>query len=128
MNTDPIADLLTRIRNANMAGLDNTTVPSSKKKIEVLRVMKEKKFITDFKEVSGTNPHQKTLQINLEPKKKLYLKRISKPGQRIYRKAKDLYPLLKGYGISIVSTSQGVMTGIEARKKKIGGEVICEIH
>lgn len=128
MNTDPIADLLTRIRNANMAGLRNMSVPSSKAKKEILRVMKEKDFILDFKEVTGDKPHQKSVNVTLAPNRKLYLKRISKPGQRIYKKAGEIYPVVRGYGISIVSTSQGVMTGDEARKKNIGGEIICEVH
>ncbi|MDP2691849.1 MAG: 30S ribosomal protein S8 [Candidatus Gracilibacteria bacterium] len=127
MNTDPIADLLTRIRNANMAQHEVTTVPSSKIKREILRVMKEKAFIKDFQESKSEGP-QKTLSIQLLPGKKLNLKRISRPGQRIYKTSQELFPVLRGYGFSIVSTSQGIMTGDEARKKRIGGEIICEIH
>lgn len=125
MNTDPIADLLTRLRNAAMARHEVTEVPSSKMKKEILRVMKENELIEDFSERAGEGP-QKVLSVKLIPRKQLSLKRISKPGQRIYKKAEELFPVLRGYGISIVSTSQGIMTGDQARKKKIGGELLCE--
>jgi len=128
MNTDPIADLLTRIRNANMAEQSSTHVPASKLKKQILQVLKEKEFIQDFKELTGEQQAQKNLEIKLLPTKKLYLKRVSKPGQRIYMKAKELLPVVRGYGISIISTSQGIMSGDEARKKNLGGEVLCEIH
>lgn len=127
MNTDPIADLLTRIRNANRASHENTKVPSSKTKKEILRVMKEKKFIEDFKEVDGEGVG-KIINIKLIPDKKLSLRRISKPGQRIYMPAKKLFPVLRGYGFSIISTSKGIMTGAEAKKQGIGGELLCEVH
>lgn len=127
MNTDPIADLLTRIRNANQARHESTNVPSSKTKKEILRVMKEKKFIEDFQEMKSDSI-QKTINIKLFPDKKLSLKRISKPGQRIYKHASELYPVLSGYGFSIISTSKGIMTGAQARKQGIGGELLCEVH
>jgi small subunit ribosomal protein S8 len=123
MNTDPIADLITRIRNASMAGKTSTVVPASKIKSEILKVMKEKELIADFQK-----GEEQMIIISLHPNKELSLKRISKPGQRIYRKAKELFPVLRGYGISIISTSQGVMTGEEAKKKGLGGELICEAH
>ena len=127
MNTDPIADLLTRIRNASMANHETTSVPSSKVKKQILQVMKEKEFIKDFKETSEDKP-QKVLNIKLFPGKSLSLKRISKPGQRIYKKSDEIFPVLRGYGFSIISTSQGIMTGEEARKKRVGGELICEVN
>ena len=126
MNTDPIADLLTRIRNASMARHDATTVPASKIKQQILKVMKEKELIEDFQ--MAEKEGFKTLNIKLHPGKKVTLKRISKPGQRIYKKADELYPVLRGYGFSIVSTSQGIMTGEDARKKGIGGELLCEAY
>ena len=125
MNTDPIADLLTRLRNAAMARHEVTEVPSSKMKKEILRVMKEHQLIEDFSEKAGDGV-QKVLAVKLIPRKQLSLKRVSTPGQRIYKKANELYPVLRGYGISIVSTSQGIMTGDQARKKGVGGEVLCE--
>jgi len=127
MNTDPIADLLTRLRNASMAKHESTSVPSSKVKKQILTVMKAKHFIKDFNEIKE-NDYQKTINIKLIPGKKLALKRISRPGQRIYKKSGELYPVLRGYGFSIISTSQGIMTGEKARQKSIGGELICEVH
>lgn len=127
MYTDPIADLLTRIRNASMARHETTTVPSSKVKKQILQVMKDQGLIENFSEKSTDGP-QKDLVINLILGKKVSLKRISKPGQRIYRKSEELFPVLRGYGFSIVSTSQGIMTGDDARKKGVGGELICEAY
>ncbi|MGE3278705.1 MAG: 30S ribosomal protein S8 [Candidatus Altimarinota bacterium] len=126
MHTDPIADLLTRIRNASKARHESTLVPASRIKQEILRVMKQMKFIEDFK-VSGEGA-QTMIKIDLIPGKELSLNRVSKPGQRIYKKAPELSPVLRGYGFSIISTSQGIMTGDEAKKKGMGGELICEIY
>jgi len=127
MNTDPIADLLTRIRNASLAKHEITLIPSSKVKKEILKVMKDKKLIEDFNE-ANSEKNRKVLTVKLVPGKKVSLKRISKPGQRIYKKSDELFPVLRGYGFSIISTSQGIMTCEEARKKSIGGELICEAH
>lgn len=126
MHTDPIADLLTRIRNASKARHESTLVPASRIKKEILRVMKEMNFIEDFK-VSGEGA-QMMITVHLIPGKELSLNRVSKPGQRIYKKAPELSPVLRGYGFSIISTSQGIMTGAEAKKKGMGGELICEIY
>lgn len=126
MNTDPIADLLTRIRNASMARLETTSVPASKIKQQILRVMKEKELIEGYE--AQTKDGFSVINIKLIPGKKVTLKRISKPGQRIYKKAEEIFPVLRGYGFSIVSTSQGIMTGEEARKKGVGGELICEAY
>jgi len=127
MNTDPIADLLTRIRNASMARHESTTVPASKMKKQILDVLKEKDLIRGFSETNEAGP-QKTVTIKLVPGKRVSLKRVSKPGQRIYKRADEIFPVLRGYGFSVISTSQGIMTGAEARKKGIGGEIICEAH
>lgn len=124
MHTDPIADLLTRIRNASRARHENTSMPGSKVKKEILRVMKEMKCIEDFSE---SGEIKRTITVKLIPGRELELKRVSKPGQRIYKKSDDLKPVLRGFGFSIISTSHGVMTGHEARKKGVGGEIICEI-
>lgn len=126
MHTDPIADLLTRIRNASMANHDRTKVPSSVIKKEILRVMKEKKAIQGFNESDEEGP-KKMIDIQLIPGRALSLKRVSTPGQRIYKKSTELRPVLRGYGFSIISTSQGIMTGEDARKKGMGGELLCEI-
>lgn len=124
MNTDPIADLLTRLRNATRARHEKTVVPSSKIKTEILRVMKEKKCIQNF---APAKVGVSMLEIELIPGRELDLKRVSKPGQRIYRKSTDILPVLRGFGFSILSTSKGVMTGEQAKKQGVGGEVICEI-
>lgn len=126
--TDPIADLLTRIRNGLKARHPATTVPYSKLKESVLKIMKRRGFIRDM---SITRTAGKTPEIKIifsDNARNLNLRRVSKSGQRIYMPAKDLRAVHSGFGISIISTSQGVMTGSEARRKKIGGEVLCEIY
>jgi len=126
MNTDPIADLLTRIRNAVKARQAVTIVPHSKLKKSILDVMKKEGFITDFEVVKNGDFNE--IRVVLNPNKSdLSLKRVSKPGQRIYIKSGEIKKVLNGYGHSILSTSQGVMTGISARNSKLGGEHICDI-
>jgi small subunit ribosomal protein S8 len=125
MITDPIADLLTRIRNAVKAQHDKTSIPYSKLKVAILDVLKKNKFIVDFK-VAKSGAFDE-IEIKLNPElKELNLKRISKPGQRIYLKKGNIKPVLRGYGISVISTPKGVMTGKEAYKSGVGGELICE--
>ncbi len=127
MNTDPISDLLTRIRNALNAHHETTSVPYSKMKESILRILQDKKFILGY-EVQGEGV-MKVMEIQLdESMPELTLKRISKPGQRIYVKTDGLQSIKSGLGIQIVSTSKGLMSGSEARKKKLGGELICEVY
>jgi small subunit ribosomal protein S8 len=127
MNTDPIADLLTRIRNAVKARHAKTIAPHSKLKVAMLDVMKKHNFIKDYKIVKNERTFDE-IEIEFNPELvDLQLKRISKPGQRIYIKKDDIKPILDGYGISIVSTPHGVMTGSEALKAGTGGEYICNI-
>lgn len=126
MHTDPIADMLTRIRNASMAKLEETQIPYSKVKEKLAEVMKLNNYISDI-EIVGEGI-KKMLVVKLPQDKSINLKRLSKPGQRIYRKAKELYPFKRGYGIRIITTCQGVMTEKEAMNKKLGGELICEIY
>ena len=126
MNTDPIADLLTRIRNANMAHKESVNAPYSKIKENILKVMKQYNFIEDYR-VNSDDAH-KTLDIDLnQDKKDMELRRVSKPGQRIYLKNSDLRTVKSGLGISILSTSKGVMSNIQAKKENLGGELICQI-
>ena len=127
MNTDPIADLLTRIRNAVKAKHSQTRVPYSKLKIAILEVLKAKKFIDDFKVVKSGIKSDIEIQLNTEFEK-MTLKRVSKPGQRIYIKRDEIKPVLNGYGIGVISTPKGVMTTEDARKIGLGGELICEIY
>ncbi len=126
--TDPIADLLTRIRNAIMARKDNLTVPHSVLKMEILRALKEKGFITAFDEKKNGDFKEIDIVLKNQTGRSLTLKRISKPGQRIYVKNKQLKKIHGGLGISILSTPKGVMGGEEAKKLNLGGELICEVY
>jgi len=128
--TDPIADMLTRVRNANSAYKTSTTMPSSKKLVELARILKEEGYITEF-EVTEASPQDK-LEITLKygPRKERTitgLRRISKPGLRVYAKKDELPRVLGGLGIAIISTSRGVMTDRDARKAGVGGEVVAYI-
>jgi small subunit ribosomal protein S8 len=127
--TDPIADMLTRIRNAGQAKHDSVVIPSSKEKIEIARILKEEGFITDFL-VDGDLKQNiiVTLKYGKNNEKAITgLKRISKPGLRVYAKAEKLPRVLNGLGIAILSTSQGMMTDKQAKQKHIGGEVLAYI-
>ncbi|MCI8547868.1 MAG: 30S ribosomal protein S8 [Bacilli bacterium] len=124
--TDTIADMLTRIRNANQMHYKTVEIPTSKIKIEIARILKEEGFIEEEK-VEG-----RTLTLTLkyaENKERVItgLKRISKPGLRVYAKAGEIPKVLNGLGIAIISTSKGIMTDKEARKQNIGGEVLAYI-
>ena len=127
---DPIADMLTRIRNANQMRYKEVEVPASKIKIEIARILKEEGFISDYK--VKKNDVQSIIVLNLkygDKKERVItgLKRISKPGLRVYAKASELPRVLNGLGIAIISTSHGVMTDKEARKESLGGEVMAYI-
>ena len=128
--TDPIADMLTRIRNANMVGKETVSMPTSKKLVEIARVMAEEGYITRYEVIDGEP--RGTLEITLKYGEKRAktirgIKRISKPGLRIYAGKDELPRVLGGLGTAIISTSQGVMADRDARKKGIGGEVIAYI-
>ena len=128
--TDPIADMLTRIRNANQMRYKEVLVPASKMKCEIARILKEEGFISDYK--VKKNNIQDVVVLNLkygDNKQRVItgLKRISKPGLRVYAKAEELPKVLNGLGIAIISTSKGVMSDKEARKQSLGGEVLAYI-
>jgi len=128
--TDKIADMLTRIRNANSMGYTDVTVPASKMKIEIARILKEEGFIKDYKVTGDTV--QKTIEITLkygEKKEKVItgLKRISKPRLKVYVKNDEIPKVLNGLGIAIISTSKGIMTDKNARANGLGGEVLAYI-
>ncbi len=128
--TDPIADLLTRIRNALIARHDRVDVPASKIKVAIVRILKDEGFIKNFK-VSKDNK-QGMIRVFLKYSDRNTpvingLERISKPGRRVYQKSSDILPVLSGLGVAIVSTSSGVMTDKEARRQNVGGEMICQI-
>ena len=129
MVTDPIADMLTRIRNAIQAKHDSVVVPSNKEKLEIARILKEEGFITDFvvdgdlkKDIIITLKYGKNNEKVISG-----LKRISKPGLRVYAKADELPRVLNGLGIAIISTSKGMITDKEAKQQHIGGEVVAYI-
>lgn len=131
MITDPIADMLTRIRNANMVSHASVEMPSSKLKVQLAKLLKEEGFITDYteKEVGKFKVLEITLKYDAKNKPVISkLERISKPGLRSYSKAKTLPKVLGGMGIAIVSTSKGLLTDRKARKENIGGEVLCYIY
>ncbi|MEK9132358.1 MAG: 30S ribosomal protein S8 [Patescibacteria group bacterium] len=129
MLTDPIADFLTRIRNASHSRRDTLSVRTSGIIKAVAQVMLTKGFIASVEEVSGVDGRLPELKIRLRTDREpLELKRVSKPGQRIYVGHGEVKRVKNGLGIAIVSTSLGVMSGEEAHSKKIGGEYICEIY
>ena len=128
--TDTIADMLTRIRNANQMRYQEVSVPASNLKISLAKILKDEGFIEDYK-VNDDNV-QGTIEITLKYGKNKErvitgLKRISKPGLRVYAKSTEIPKVLNGLGIAVISTSLGVMTDKEARKKQLGGEVLCYI-
>lgn len=124
--TDPISDMLTRIRNAQSAGHKAVAIPLSKVKLEIAKILKREKYIDGYKKLGKEN--KKILEIDLKyPLAIREIKRVSKPGQRIYVKAAGLKQVKSGYGVSIISTPKGLMTNKEARKAKLGGEVLLEI-
>lgn len=129
---DPIADFLTRIRNALLVGHDEITIPSSKVKLEIARVLKEQGYIDEFvvQPATGTPGESLTVRLRYDDDRRPVLsglKRISKPGRRVFVARQDIPRVLGGMGTTIVSTSGGVMTGHEATKKGFGGEIWAEV-
>ncbi|MBI4059955.1 MAG: 30S ribosomal protein S8 [Elusimicrobia bacterium] len=129
---DPIADLLTRIRNSNIRQKDRVDVPMSKMKMEVVRVLKEEGFIANFKTLHNGTNKRGTIRVFLKysPTKEAVIrgiKRVSKPGLRIYRPHDGIPHSRGGFSVTIMSTSQGVMTDAMAKEKKVGGEVLCQV-
>lgn len=130
MMTDPIADLLTRIRNANMVRHATVDIPASKTKKSVVDILLKEGFISNYEIVEKDN--QETINVTLKygaDKSRVItgIKRISKPGLRVYAKKNELPRVLGGLGVAIISTSKGVITDKEARKQQVGGEVICYV-
>ncbi|RJQ18973.1 MAG: 30S ribosomal protein S8 [Nitrospiraceae bacterium] len=130
MLTDPIADMLTRIRNANMARLEKVDVPASKLKIEITKILKEKGFIKGFKVLRDKK--QGIIRISLKyivgnEKVITGLRRISTPGRRVYVDKMAIPRVMGGFGISIISTSKGIFTDEACRREGVGGEVLCNV-
>ncbi len=132
---DPIADMLTRIRNSVVNGQTLVAMPNSKIKAEIARILKEEGFIESFEIVNGDKAFERTLRIRLkyvgERRKRrpviTNLERVSRPGRRIYTRKQDIPWILSGLGIAILSTPKGVMTGQRARQLNVGGEILCKV-
>ena len=133
--TDPIADMLTRVRNAVMAGQAQVAMPNSKIKVEIARILKDEGFLENFEVVDGEKVEQKVLRIKIkyvgerrERRPVLSgIERISTPGRRIYTKKMEIPWVLSGLGVAILSTPKGVMTGSRARQLGVGGEILCKV-
>ena len=130
MMTDPVADMLTRVRNANQALHDQVTMPASKLKAELAKLLESEGYIVGWEE-SGEGKHR-TLLVKLKYDKSRRqvisgLRRISKPGRRVYVDRDSIPKVLGGMGVAVISTSQGLLTGQEARRRGVGGEILCEV-
>jgi len=133
--SDPISDMLTRIRNAVMTGQTMTAMPHSKVKAEIAKILKEEGYIEGFEVAEGERPAQKVLRVKIkyigERRQRrsviTNLERISRPGRRIYTKKQDIPWVLSGIGIAILSTPKGIMTGQRARQLGVGGEILCKV-
>ena len=127
---DPIGDMITRIRNAQMRKSNNVTIPNSNFRVKILEVLKHEGYISNYKVLSDTK-NKRSLLIDLKYANGLpvikEIKRISKPGRRIYAKARSIPKIQNGLGLAIVSTSIGIMSDNDARTKNVGGEIICRV-
>jgi small subunit ribosomal protein S8 len=130
--TDPIADMLTRLRNANIAMHDDVTMPSSKLKEALAALLVSEGYLTDYSvaEVPSGPGSQLTIKLKYSPERERTIsgiRRISKPGLRVYTKAEEVPRVLGGLGVAVLSTNQGLLTDREARKRRVGGEVLCYV-
>ena len=125
MVNDPIADMLTRIRNASMVGKDTVLIPDSRLKRDILKVIQTKGYVEGFLSEKEMTEY---LTVKLSDKKMQKIERVSKPGCRVYAKKTDIPNVLQGMGMVVISTSKGVMAGTEAKKQGLGGEIICKIY
>ena len=129
-NSDPIADMLTRIRNAGKAKFNSVDIPGSKMKIELAKVLKEEGYIRNYKFLKDNQQGILRIYLKYDPDQKpsIYsLERVSKPSRRVYLKSKDIKPVYNGLGIAVLSTSRGIMTDKQARKENVGGEILCTV-
>jgi small subunit ribosomal protein S8 len=130
MNTDPIADMLTRIRNANMVGHASLAMPSSKMKEGIAKILVSEGFVDDYKVEPAKQGNTLTITLRYgddSAKALMGIRRVSTPGRRVFRKSHDIPRVQGGIGVSVVSTSQGLLPDREARRRKLGGELICEV-
>lgn len=129
-HTDPIADMLTRVKNAIMAEKKDVAIPLSTIKLEIAKILKDEGYISNFKVEKTQLPNQLFVELKYSSKKQNViegLKRISKPGRRVYTEADSIPQVLDGLGVAVISTSQGVVTGKECKKRNIGGEVLLYV-
>ena len=128
---DPIGDMITRIRNAQLRTLNNVQIPCSKFRAKILDVLKQEGYIADYKNLSDEKNKNNILSVDLKYNQGLpvikEIKRVSKPGRRIYARADSIPKIQNGLGLAIVSTSKGIMTDNDARNQNIGGEIICRV-
>ena len=132
---DPIADMLTRIRNAVMAGHSTVALPSSKLKLEIAKILKDEGFLEGFEVAENETSVQKVLRLKIKyvgerrERRPVIsgIERVSKPGRRVYTKKQDIPWVLSGIGVAIISTPKGVMTGARARQLGVGGEILCKV-
>ena len=130
MMTDPIADMLTRIRNANAVKQASTSMPASKMKVGIAQVLKDEGFIRDYEVVPAQPASELRVDLKYGPDKEHVirdLQRVSKPGCRVYTGVKELPRALRGLGVYVLSTPQGVISDRTARKEKVGGEILCKV-
>ncbi len=128
--SDPVADMLTKVRNATMVQLEKVDIPASKLKLEIIKILKTEGFIKNFKKINQEGKSFVRIFLKYDNRSKPIihgLKRISKPGRRVYTGYKNMPRVLNGYGTVIITTSTGVITGSKALEKKVGGELICSI-
>ncbi len=128
--TDPLADMFTRIRNGSKAKFEKVDIPSSKMKREIAKILKEEGFIKNFKVVTDDDQHEVIrifLRYDVNRKELIHIRRISKPGRRVYVGKDDIPSVMSGLGFSILSTPKGILTDKSARKADVGGEVLCSI-
>jgi small subunit ribosomal protein S8 len=129
-HTDPIADMLTRVKNAIMAEKKDVAIPLSTIKLEIAKILKDEGYISNFKVEKTQLPNQLFVELKYSSKKQNVIegiKRISKPGRRVYAEADSIPQVLDGLGVAVISTSQGVVTGKECKKRNIGGEVLLYV-
>ena len=130
MMTDPIAEMCTRIRNANAVRAQSLSMPASRLKVGVAQILKEEGFISDYKVEAGTPASTLTISLKYGEYGEFVIKtieRISKPGCRVYASAKDLKPIIRGMGIQILSTPKGILSDRGARKENVGGEILAKV-
>ncbi|RAI11951.1 MAG: 30S ribosomal protein S8 [Candidatus Melainabacteria bacterium] len=130
MNTDPIADMLTRIRNANMVSHETVEIPTSKLKVELAKLLKSEGYITDYTVDNSGKFGKIVITLKYDEKRKpviTNLQRVSTPGLKTYSKSKNLPKVLGGMGVAVISTSKGLMSDRKARKENIGGEILCYV-